>query len=565
MKTMYEMSAYKGKNKLKSVFIFSDNDVVHESFLEDVNNQLSSGSVPNLYAADELAKVREEARKPYKQAGGTLDTPDAIQEFFFNRVKDNLHIAICMSPIGQAFRDYCRMYPALINNTTINWFMRWPDDALTEVALKFVSKLDMPNEYKTGLSHLCCYSHQTVIDSAALMEKELKRIFYVTPTNYIELLKGFDQIIGAKRTQVGNQITKLRNGLAKLDDARKQVEVMTAESEIKRVEVSKQQKICEELAANIQKEKKIADEKQKHIEGERVIIEKEKVDTEKLAADAEAELKKAEPALLAAQSAVESLDKNSINEIKSYANPPQDVATVMSAVMIMLGKEPTWLSAKKELANPKFVDFIMQYDKENIPQKTLKAIEKYTKLENFNPEFVGQKSSAAGKLCLWVRSIEDYAKALKVVGPKREKKAYAEEQLRKKIEYLTSLQNEFQVLADRLEELENIFQKTNAEMSAYKAELDDLQTKIDRGEQLVSGLGGEKTRWEASLIDLESQYDKLVGDCILAAAFMSYCGPFPSEYRDNLVANWKITVEHEKIPYTTKFEFSEFLAGAALA
>jgi dynein heavy chain len=127
------------------------------------------------------------------------------------------------------------------------------------------------------------------------------------------------------------------------------------------------------------------------------------------------------------------------------------------------------------------------------------------------------------------------------------------------------LQNEFQVLADRLEELENIFQKTNAEMSAYKAELDDLQTKIDRGEQLVSGLGGEKTRWEASLIDLESQYDKLVGDCILAAAFMSYCGPFPSEYRDNLVANWKITVESEKIPFTLKFEFSEFLAGAALA
>lgn len=126
-----------------------------------------------------------------------------------------------MSPIGQAFRDYCRMYPALINNTTINWFMRWPDDALTEVALKFVSKLDMPQEYKNGLSRMCCFSHQTVIDSAAVMEKELKRIFYVTPTNYIELLKGFDQIITSKRTQVGNQITKLRNGLAKLDDARK--------------------------------------------------------------------------------------------------------------------------------------------------------------------------------------------------------------------------------------------------------------------------------------------------------------------------------------------------------
>ena len=561
IKTMYEMSAYKGKNKLKSVFIFSDNDVVHESFLEDVNNQLSAGTVPNLYLPDEIAKVREECRKPYKQAGGTLDTPDAISEFFFNRVKDNLHLAICMSPIGQAFRDYCRQYPALINNTTINWFMRWPDDALTEVALKFVSKLEMQQEYKLGLSKMCCFSHQTVIDSATLMEKELKRIFYVTPTNYIELLKGFDQIITTKRKEVGNQITKLRNGLQKLDDARKQVESMTAESEIKRVEVSKQQKICEELSINIQKEQKVADEKQKFIEVEKVKIEKEKEDTEKLAADAEAELKKAEPALLAAQEALESLDKKYIAEIKSFANPPADVATVMSAVMIVLGKDPTWASVKKELANPKFVEMIMGFDKENIPQKTMKAIEKYTKQENFNPAYVKEKSIAAGSLCLWVRSIEDYAKALKVVGPKREKKAYAEEQLRKKIEYLNKLESEFKELADRLAELDATFQKTEKEMIGYKKELDDLQTKIDRGEQLVTGLSGEKTRWEASLIELDDQYEKLVGDCILAAAFMSYCGPFPSEYRDSLVSNWKSTIEVERIPYTQKFEFSEFMAG----
>ena len=33
---MYEQAAYKGKDKLKTVFIFSDNDVVQESFLEDI-------------------------------------------------------------------------------------------------------------------------------------------------------------------------------------------------------------------------------------------------------------------------------------------------------------------------------------------------------------------------------------------------------------------------------------------------------------------------------------------------------------------------------------------------
>lgn len=132
------MAAYKGKDKLKTVFVFSDNDVVHESFLEDVNNMLSAGIVPNLYNVDELTKIRDDIKREYKKAGHTNEQADAMNDFFFNRIKDNLHVCICMSPIGQTFRDYCRMYPALINNTTINWFMGWPEDALTEVANKFV-------------------------------------------------------------------------------------------------------------------------------------------------------------------------------------------------------------------------------------------------------------------------------------------------------------------------------------------------------------------------------------------------------------------------------------------
>jgi dynein heavy chain len=102
-------------------------------------------------------------------------------------------------------------------------------------------------------------------------------------------------------------------------------------------------------------------------------------------------------------------------------------------------------------------------------------------------------------------------------------------------------------------------------MASFKAELDSLQVKIDRGDRLISGLAGEKTRWEATLIDLDEQYDKLIGDCILAAAFMSYCGPFPSEYRDGLIADWISTVEVQKIPFTQGFDFAEFMAGAAQA
>ena len=73
---------------------------------------------------------------------------------------------------------------------------------------------------------------------------------------------------------------------------------------------------------NITKEKKIADEQQKVIEQQTVKIEKDKEETLKLAADAEADLKKAEPALLAAQEAIEKLDKKYIAEIKTFTSPP---------------------------------------------------------------------------------------------------------------------------------------------------------------------------------------------------------------------------------------------------
>merc|ERR1719498_89457 len=141
----------------------------------------------------------------------------------------------------------------------------------------------------------------------------------------------------------------------------------------------------------------------------------------------------------------------------------------------------------------------------------------------------------------------------------------AEEALRKKVEFLAELEASYKELADKLAELQANFDKTNAEMEAFKAELESLQIKIDRGDKLITGLSGEKTRWEATLIDLDDQYKKLPGDCMLASAFMSYCGPFPSEFRDDLISNWINQIEFHNINYTQGFDFSEFMAGAALA
>jgi len=221
LKEMYKVAGFKGKKTLSTVFIFSDNDVVQPSFLEDIQNMLNGGVVPNLYTPDELGQLRESLRRPYKRMVGGVETAEALEAFFFNNVKDNLHLSICFSPIGQAFKDYCKQYPALINNTTIDWFMSWPEEALTEVAERFLAAMNGLDGHADALAKLCSYTHSTTTESAAMMKAELKKIFYVTPTNYIELLKGYNIILEDKRKVVDHQRVKLRSGLSKLDEARK--------------------------------------------------------------------------------------------------------------------------------------------------------------------------------------------------------------------------------------------------------------------------------------------------------------------------------------------------------
>ena len=57
---------------------------------------------------------------------------------FIDRVRKNLHVVLCMSPVGPGMRNRCRKFPALSSCTVIDWFHSWPQEALISVALRFL-------------------------------------------------------------------------------------------------------------------------------------------------------------------------------------------------------------------------------------------------------------------------------------------------------------------------------------------------------------------------------------------------------------------------------------------
>lgn len=46
------------------------------------------------------------------------------------------------------------MFPGLINCTQIDWFFAWPEDALIDVATRFLKEIELPDEEATGGTNL---------------------------------------------------------------------------------------------------------------------------------------------------------------------------------------------------------------------------------------------------------------------------------------------------------------------------------------------------------------------------------------------------------------------------
>lgn len=99
----------------------------------------------------------------YSFIAGIVETGEALFSFFLERVRTNLHVVLCLSPIGEAFRERCRMFPGLVNCTTIDWFTDWPADALFEVAQKQLEEeqLGLP-ETKVSICKMFVTAHESV-------------------------------------------------------------------------------------------------------------------------------------------------------------------------------------------------------------------------------------------------------------------------------------------------------------------------------------------------------------------------------------------------------------------
>uniref|UniRef100_A0A803T4Q5 Dynein axonemal heavy chain 12 n=1 Tax=Anolis carolinensis TaxID=28377 RepID=A0A803T4Q5_ANOCA len=521
---------------LKTVFLITDTQIKDEGFLEDVDSVLNTGEVPNLFAADEKQEVMEVSIIFIRERTSEELGPLALFAFFVNRCKDNLHVVVAFSPIGDAFRNRLRQFPSLINCCTIDWFQPWPEDALERVAIKFLERLELTELERQEVVPICKHFHTSVL---SLFLEQLGRHNYVTPTSYLELIASFQQLLTQNRDTIMKAKKRYTNGLDKLAFAESQV------GEMKKELVNLQPKLEQAKVDNvIEKESAEVAAKSRTVKVDEELATEKAAEAQALKNECESDLAEAIPALEAALSALDTLKASQMFKIIKHLFKILDY----------------WGPSKKLLGDMNFLKDLREYDKDNIPVSVMQKIRsEYLTNPEFDPPKVAKASSAAEGLCKWIMAMEVYDRVAKVVAPKKARLAEAQQSLAQTMALLNQKRNELKAVEDRLEALQQTFAEKTEEKARLEFQVDLCAKKLERAEKLIGGLGGEKSRWSNAANDLQNTYDNLTGDVLVSAGVIAYLGAFTAGFRQECSQNWSKLCKVKNIPCSETFSLSKTL------
>ncbi|XP_052747070.1 dynein axonemal heavy chain 12 [Bicyclus anynana] len=564
-----------GLNK-DTTFLFTENQIKEEVYIQNLDSLLNSGEVPNLYGLDEIQEILELVRLAAQGGNRNLDiSPLQILSFFVGRCKAKLHCVLCFSPIGSSFRTRLRLYPSLVNCCTIDWYDSWPEDALEMVAHHYMGKVNVSDKVKAAAVIACKQFHVDARIISTDFYNQFGRKTYITSASYLNLIKSFTILTNKKQRELRAAKLRYTNGLDKLGQAADAVAIMQRDLNALKpqliVMAAKSTKMMEEIAV----ETATADKAAAQVREDQKVANVQAAAAQELKKDCEADLALALPILEDAIAALNTLKPADITIVKSMKNPPATVKLVMAAVCVMKGLPPDkipdpdnpgkkildyWGPSKRVLGDMGFLDSLKNFDKDNIPVATMQKIRKeYLSNKDFKPHIIAKASTAAEGLCKWIIAMDMYDAVAKVVAPKKAKLEAAEKEFAETMAILEEKKATVARLEAKLAELNEALEEANAKKKALEDEVQLCIDKLYRAEKLIGGLGGEKVRWTMAAENLQLLYDNLAGDILVSCGIIAYLSPYTAPVRISVIAQWRDLIIKLEMPHSEQFVFKDIL------
>ena len=176
-------------------------------------------------------------------------------------------------------------------------------------------------------------------------------------------------------------------------------------------------------------------------------------------------------------------------------------------------------------------------------------------------EAISKASKDLVPVKVWVKAMITYHETLKIVNPKRAIAAEKGKELEIVMAKLNEARAKVKAIDDKLATLGAELAAAEKKTKDLNDEMEDCRKKLVRAEKMITGLGGEKDRWTKIVADLSVQATLVTGDCLVAAGNISYCGPFTSQYREELESLWRESIKAQGINVTENITMSKTLGN----
>jgi dynein heavy chain 2, cytosolic len=532
------------------VLMVEDFQITSEAILEVINSLLSAGEVPGMYTHEELEPLLSPLRERMREEG-TFRTP---YEFFVSRVKKHLHVVLSMDPGHPLFLYRCESNPALYAQCSVMWIGEWRQSTLKAIpylmdGIKDLVKGKEPgaDEGKSGKESKGGDDDDSGRDGEALTDMVLAIHDScvsqgATPKDFTAFLRMWHGLHTIKRQELKKDLSNLQAGLSKLDSAAEVVHdlrtnAVQSEKDLRVAQTAADramEEISKALAGASDRRSEVAEVKRA------VAINEEKTKERKI--EIENELSEIQPILDSAKQAVGQIKNEHLNEIRSLNAPPEAIADVLAAVLMMLGvQDLSWLSMKKFLSNRGVKDDILNYDAKRISQDLRKNVAKLIKKKSasFEAANIQRVSIAAAPMAAWVKANIKYSLVIEKIEPLEAELEEEVTKLEQSQKRLKRCEDELRDIDDRVANLKTEFGNRTAEAERLKRNLALAGSTLDKAAGLIGQLSGEQQRWKAQAGQLHGDIGVLPLKMLLAAGFATYLAKTPEDIRADRIASWQ--------------------------
>jgi len=116
-------------------------------------------------------------------------------------------------------------------------------------------------------------------------------------------------------------------------------------------------------------------------------------------------------------------------------------------------------------------------------------------------------------------------------------------------------------IKEKLRNMEEDLHETRAFIDKLQNEKEICERRLENAKDLLRLLGDEGERWEQTVIELQKEQVYFKGNVFLAAASLSYMGPFTGTYRDELVKDWQAECEKRKLEVSPTYSLVSTLGN----